>query len=574
MNRYSKQCFPLLLGSLATLYSPLGESNEPGSRPGRSEAALTEQLSGWSPHPTGFNPFRRNTRSPSGLFYLNPWQPPESTPIGDGGWTLRGAFDAGLIGSSDDRDVASFSEYGDWDEGLTLHRFWYLFEQPETGAWFEGSGGAIGRDDQHFRVSGGKYGRYEIAGFLNTTPHRFSSNARVLWNGAGSGQLTLPAGLLAGSSTAGQIETAFGSVGRSTLELEREKFGVSFRVTPSHLLEVFGRVSTEARDGTRAFGGTFSYPGLGQVMELVEPINYTTTDLSAGVRFSGPQHQFNVMYSGSHFRNDTQSLTWENPGLSLFPMFAPPSGRYALAPDNDYQNLKLDYGTDLAFWRTRITATASLSQARQDEALLPPTIGLGIVNAAGMPIDLDLWNSTAALSRTNADAAIDHLLGNVRIVMQPTRKLRLTGELRYLDQDNKTDYTALNPLTGQYGYIALDGGLAGIIPTRSAVFDPDLPGSRVRIRNAPYEKDESSAEIAADYRASSATKFGLSVRREELDYSYRERTSVTDDIVRFELTQRGIPRGSLRIGYEWLRRDGSDYISNPYEAIYSSSLPG
>ena len=28
------------------------------------------------------------------------------------------------------------------------------------------------------------------------------------------------------------------------------------------------------------------------------------------------------------------------------------------------------------------------------------------------------------------------------------------------NEDNRTNYVAFNPLTGQYGYIAIDGGLA------------------------------------------------------------------------------------------------------------------
>jgi MtrB/PioB family decaheme-associated outer membrane protein len=539
-----------------------------------SEADTSHHAVGARPDFLGLNPFSRYTRSPNGLLYPEIWRLPVGDQIGEHGWTIDAAFEAGVFGTDGDTGTGSFLEYGDWDDGVTLQRFRFLLERPETGTYFQGSGSAVGRDDQAYRLSWGKYGSFELAGFFSAIPHVFSTNARLLWSGAGSGSLTLPASLTPANSTADQVEAAFSSIGPSTLALERERYGFSLRVTPSRRLDLFASASTEQRDGSRAFGGTFTYPFLGQAMEVAEPIDYTTTNLSAGLRFSGQNHQFNLLYSGSLFQNDNQELVWENPGLSPFSPFTPERGRYALAPDNDYHNLKADYGTNIGFWRGRFTATASYSRMRQDEALLPPTISSGVVTAGGTVIDLDFWNTVDALSQRSANAAIDHLLGRLRLVLQPARKLRLTGELRYRDEDNDTDYTAYNPLTDQYGYVSLDGGLAGIIATRSAVFDPNLPGSRVRVRNIPYEKDEFSAEIRGDYRLSGRTKIGLSLRRNEFDYAHRERSKIEDDIYRIELTQRGLLRGSLRLGYEYLRRDGDPYVPNPYEPFYSSSLPG
>ena len=91
--------------------------------------------------------------------------------------------------------------------------------------------------------------------------------------------------------------------------------------------------------------------------------------------------------------------------------------------------------------------------------------------------------------------------------------------------------------------------------------------------NTPYEKDEVSAELGVDIRLTGATKIGLSFRRDRFEHAYRERSSVEDDVFRIDLTQRGLPRGSLRLGYEYLRRDGPEYVANPYEPFYSSSLP-
>ena len=48
-------------------------------------------------------------------------------------------------------------------------------------------------------------------------------------------------------------------------------------------------------------------------METIEPIDYITHDVLAGLRYGDAEQQFNLSYKGSFFRNDTQTLTWDNP---------------------------------------------------------------------------------------------------------------------------------------------------------------------------------------------------------------------------------------------------------------------
>ena len=564
----------LLLYLLAVAETVLADSGRGVDTALGNQLEPAVSIPGAQPHPYGLSPFNRHTRSPSGLRYPDVWQLPELSQIGAGDWQGGWATELGMLGTSGETDTASFREYGDWDEAPTLHRLWMRLEKTETGVYVEGLAGAVGRDDQYYRLTAGKYGRFELSGFYHSTPHVFAPNARVLWDGLGSGKLTLPASLTPATSTAAEVQTVFDTIGQNTLALRRDKAGVSLKFQPTRRLELFAQTTSEQRDGTRPFGGAFSYPSLGQVMETIEPIDYRTHDFSAGLRWGGVRQQINVAYAGSVFRNNQESLTWENPGLSTFSPFTPNEGRFALAPDNDYHNLRIDYGSYLPVWRGRITASASYSSMRQDEALLPPTISSGLLNAGGRLIDLDLWNTVDALSARHADAEINHLPGSTKLTVQPTRKLKLTASLRFRDEDNKTDYSAFNPLTGDYGYIALDGGLGAVFATRSAVFDPSLPGSRVRIRNVPFEKDEFSAELGASYRVSSKTKLGLSYRHVEIDHAFRERSTVEDDAFRIQLTQRGFPRGSLRVAYEFVRRTGDEYNSNPYEPFYSSSLPG
>ena len=528
--------------------------------------------------PIGLNPFSQHTRSATGLLYPDVQKHPELKLFGDSDWLYSLSGEVGYLATFGDTGTASFLEYGDWSQEPLLNRFAFTAENPQTAHYINGSGGGVARDDQYYRLTFGKYGDYTITVAFDSIPHVFTTNARVLWDGAGSGDLTLPAGLTPGASVLADILSAFQSKGNSTLALERDKASISFNSTPKKQLKLFANGSIEWRDGTRPFGGAFSYPGFGQVTETVEPIDYTTTDINVGLNFSGRRYQANLIYVGSFFRNNIESLVWENPGLSAisFPptvSFVPERGRFALAPDNDYHNLRGDFATQLPMWRGRVSASVSYNKMQQDSELLPPTIGSGFIGSPATGIDLDLWNGLDALSSKTADAEIDNLLLHMKITMNPMSTLRLSAEFRYQDQDNKTDYTALNPLTGEYGYPALDGGLGAVIPTRSGIFDPTLPGSRVRFRNVPFEKDTKFLAVETNYRLTQKTKLSASYEREETDYSYREVEQVDEDRLRLQLTSRHMGLGTVRVSYEYSDRSGDGYNFNPYEPFYTSSLP-
>jgi len=118
------------------------------------------------------------------------------------------------------------------------------------------------------------------------------------------------------------------------------------------------------------------------------------------------------------------------------------------------------------------------------------------------------------------------------------------------------DYLALNPLTGQFGYIAMDGGVGALIPTLSGLFDPTLPGSRVRIRSIPFERDDLEASLKAQYRFNAKTKLTLGYARENADYPFRERSSVEDDVFTVDVQRRGLLGGVLKVDAELRQRGG------------------
>ena len=138
-------------------------------------------------------------------------------------------------------------------------------------------------------------------------------------------------------------------------------------------------------------------------------------------------------------------------------------GRMDLYPDNAFNNLKLDVSAALPM-RGRLSGGVAWSRTTQDDNLIAPTVNSGTLSGAP-PVNLANWNTTDALSRTSAGARIDTLLTHLSGSFSPLQDLSLQVKWRRYEENNKTQYTAFNPLTGQFGYLGLDGGVNNIVPS-------------------------------------------------------------------------------------------------------------
>ena len=140
----------------------------------------------------------------------------------------------------------------------------------------------------------------------------FTDQARTVFQGAGSGNLTLPAGLVPGNNTPAQIAAALQSATPFDVGFTRKKAGLDIEATPSEDLRVYASYSQEQKKGTRPMGAASGYPGAPAV-ETIEPIDYKTHELLAGMQWSGDRMQTNLGYTGSFFRNAIDTLTWDYP---------------------------------------------------------------------------------------------------------------------------------------------------------------------------------------------------------------------------------------------------------------------
>jgi len=476
------------------------------------------------------------SRSPSGFLYEWPYEPRP--------WL---AIEAGALGAGGSApDVVS---YRDVREGFLLNRV------SLATRYLDFSAERVGREDQSYRAAFGRAGAFGARFFYDETPTLFTDQALTVFRGAGSGSLTLVPGLVPGNNTGAQVNAALQGAGPFEVGFTRRKGGLELDATPGERWRLFARYALDRKDGTRPSGGASYYPPAA-LAELIEPIDYRTHEVAAGVQWANERLQANLEYSGSLFRNGTGALTWENP-LILGDPAVMQRGRVDLYPENEAHHVKLDLAAALPL-RGRLTGGMAFGRMTQDDDLIPPTVNSGLLGA----IDLAQWNTAAALSQQTAGARIDTRLAHAGLALSPFASLTLQAKWRRYEEDNRTNYSAFNPQTGESGYLGNDGAVINTVPNNLY---------RAQLNSVPFECDRTNRSLEGDYQLLRRTSFGLGYERADEECRHRERRSTEEGRWRASLSNRDLRWATVRLSYEQAKRTGEDYNPEPNAAYYADS---
>lgn len=611
-------CIGMALGSIATIGAQadsgvgvdtqLGNSLNPGqltSVPARDPEGLDTVT---------------YQRSPRGLLYAWPTLPPEEKET-ESGWTYSGWAEIGGTIVSGDDDNAWFRKYKDLDTGLYLNNFYFQAGDDKSARFVEGYGGGLGYRDQFFGAKTGRYNDWKLDLFYTETPHVFTSNYRSLWNDLGGDNLNLsgltpggtvvPGGTVAqnAAATAANISQALTQIEGRELSLVRRKGGFDLEKYITNQWRFYGGYTLENREGERPFGAVFGGGGGGGNIEIPESIDYDTHDVVAGLRFDDGKNNLNLQAQANLFRNNVDTLTFENPLFVTTNTIVAPTGTansfaslfktgtFDLYPDNDFYNLLAEYGRSFQdAYKTRLTAVASVSRMRQDDDLIPATeyslLGATINGVAAS----NVWNTPSSLTKDSSDAQIDTQLFSLGLSTSPLDKLTVDGKIRYYETDNDTEYFACNPLTGQWGRLLNDGsGGSFMVPNATAGNNPVgtlntaynsagcnidavralglVPAAgNVKIRNTPYEYSQVNYVLSGDYRLARAQNLNATLEREEFDREYRERDETWENRIKLAYTNRGFDFGTLSLSAEYGERRGDDYDVEAHHESISASL--
>lgn len=540
----------------------------------------------------------RHRRSPSGL--LLPW-PELAATTGSatgGGWRWSGEAELGALVVTGDQFSAWSMQYKDLQTGPYLNNFLIRGQRPERARYFTAFGGAVGYEDQFYGLSTGRYNDWSLELSYNEIPHFFTGDYRSLWDGVGTGNLRLHPGLTPGNTPTVELQDSLMAIDAEDLSIVRHTGGLRFDKYLTDRWRFFGSYSKEHRDGARPFGaaiGWFGPVGLNNI-EIPEAIDYDTHQIRGGLSYADDLSSLNLEVQLSMFRNNVDTLRFESPFRVTNLGTSFDSGTFDLYPDNDYYNLRAEYARNFpSLYNARFTSLVSWSRMKQDDKLIPSTeyslIG-GALN--GVPTG-NAWNTSASLSQDSAEAEIDSWLLDFGLSLRPTSKLGLRGKVRYRSLDNKSDYLACNPLTGQWGRLTLNGSGGGSIAFPDTVngnnplgTDPNaydqvgcnldaaialglVPAAgNVVIGSVPYEYARLNIELGGDYRLGRGQVLDARLMREEYHREHRERDKTWENSLKLGYTNRTFDFGTLRLHATYGQRRGDDYDLNVNDAYLSA----
>ncbi len=328
----------------------------------------------------------------------------------------------------------------------------------------------IGWDDQAFGLDLSKPGAYYLTLGWDETSHVFARNAKTLYNGVGTTNLTLPVFL---TPTPDALDAATIAANSKTIDLKvrRDTASASARWTPNDNWDVNMDYTHTHRTGTMALGAvSFSGPtNTRSAFELPRPVDETTQNGNLKAEYTGATpwgKTFNVALGGgvSIYDNADPSLTFQNPWNPVNTATAPLNNLYSLAPSNRAQTMSVSGGVGLP-WNSRYMGTFQYTKMQVDDANLPWTSNPG--------------NPVPASIITPSRNANTMLFNNV-LNTQITSDLKSTVRYRY------------------YNYKTIDGTPVSV--TGLAALNPDSAsgiGAIAEMRYPTnYTKQNANAELA------------------------------------------------------------------------------
>ena len=154
------------------------------------------------------------------------------------------------------------------------------------------------QDDQHFLGVFGRYGKFSCEVRRDGTPHDFTNTAATLFTESSPGVFTIPAAtralLVSNPASISQVLPGAKAV---DVALQRKLTGGSCQFTPSAGWTIYAQYFNDSENGHRPIGATLNDET--NVLEQMEPVDYRTHNVKAGVEYAGGKVAFQAGYTGS-----------------------------------------------------------------------------------------------------------------------------------------------------------------------------------------------------------------------------------------------------------------------------------
>lgn len=393
----------------------------------------------------------------------------ESCPFPKG---TSGHVNAGIGVVSDDEP--RFGDYTGLNrDGAHLLLGGALTVRGNGGYYADVAAGGGDRFTRTFGARAGREGLYQLDLNYLDIPRHLSEGASTPFGGVGSDRLTLPAGFAAADTASMPLSTTLRPVDLG-YSYKRVDFGGRASVAPG--LSIGVTLRRDTRDGIRGLGSSF----FSTAAQLPAPVDQVTDQLEVAASYATRTWQARLAWQLSEFKNDTPSLTWDNPFVQGTTV-----GRLALAPDNRMQQIVGSAGWQFSP-AIRFSGDFAVGRLTQNEPFLPATINPAL--------------TVPALPRTSLDGHVDTFSGNVRATVQtPIEGLRVTASYAHDLRDDETEKTTWPSVSTDM--------FVGLSPDRTTT---------------PFRHVRDRAKLIADWRGPDSIKLSGGVEHEVHSRSFSE----------------------------------------------------
>ncbi len=371
----------------------------------------------------------------------------------------------------------------------------------------------LGLSSRVINVDGGKPGRFSYNLDWSELPYRQFYTTETVFADAGNASLTLPSDWVRAPTTAGFTALDSNLVNR-TLESDRQNLGLGGRYDISRRWSINADYRQRNNDGVRMFGG----PTYTNASQLPAPFDYTTDEVELGVRYGTPTAFVGLSWYLSDFDNKYDSLSWQQP-FTTDPGAENPE--MAQAPDNRFQQLRLNGGYVFSEWRTVVNLTAAFGQIEQDAAYLAYTTNPNL--------------SPDPLPRANLDGEVDTSNITLSVNSRPLQNVRLRASYRYDERDNKTDRDA-------YSRVIADTFLSG---------EQEL--------NSPFSYERHKFVAVGDWDPLTSLRLSAGVEWKDYDRTLQEDTGQDEFLSYGRVLARPAQSFEFDLRYGNSRRDIDNY---------------
>ena len=467
-----------------------------------------------------------------------------------------------------DTDSSKFNEYRDWSTGFAIPYMKLSGEGPD-GRFLKFRSAWIGRRDARYTFDYGVSGKWSMMIDYNKIPHRFGNNGLILfaetspgrWQIADSIQQSLQSTLTQQFATdrtrinyaflKGLITPYLNAADSIDLGLQRDRTRAVFDLGKMGRMAWKLDYSHENRTGNRAYGASF---GFGNAVELPEPIDYSTDGATLSGEINGKRGGLTFGYRYSKFKNDVDTLVFDNPfrftdATDASAYQAPGSasvggaatGEADLAPDNESGFLFVNGRLRAGAWN--LSGALSYGRMEQNDRLVPYTLNSAIQGESFTGATFAA-NDPANLPTSKADGQIDVLSFYGSANGKLGKAFTLGFKVRHYDYDNGTARIEFP------GYVRFH-----------AVWEEI---GRVTVPYS-YTVDDLGADFGWNFGKSS--RLGLAFNRQSWDRDFREVESSDEDVLKLTYDTR-FGDFQLRAAYEMGDRSIDDYSTEAMEATF------